>query len=1331
MYEIFNLNKQDEQPVPNLYQRFRNMFRGKGAREKARMVLLEGSPGIGKTTFCLKLAYDWATKAIPKKYNFPVFQPMFLLKCRDMDGDVLKAINDQLLPLDMSEKRKKKIKDFITDEKNQEKVLLILDGLDELPQKAEQSIDDLLRRKVLSRCSILATSRPEKGIEVRQRYDFDILFQINGFTIRDAAMYIRKHFKIADPENLFKGESLIKAIDENIFLHALRNNPLNLLLLCLVFDDYQGELPSSRTKLYQIIVQCLLKRSSSKNCWNVDYTADNFEEQFENCILALGELAWNCLQDDRHSFLKEELDKLEEQRSNSKGILAIKLHLINREASTKKINPPHQYHFLHKTFQEFLAAKYLAQKMLKEHMNISDLKLNTKDISGKYRQVFLFVAGILDKDGALFFKEIGQILQRDWQWHSPNQNGTFLMELLNESGTGDDMALVACPHIGLPKHLVLNCNDWLSLRVVRYAHKGSKLEEKVPLQLAKLSLTKAHALSEESANDLNLILQTSKALEDLFISTDQMTCLLVTTLLNGLCSNSSLSSLALETFKSIPPEAAATFGKSLSLSNSLTTVTLKLFNERSDSWASAVNSGLSAVTQLKSVVLEIYGILSNTAVSAFKSLLSNPSLISLSLVVYGNMEDSLISAVSEGLLGKTSLQSLALIVHGGLSNTGAAALEKCVLENRTLQSLTFKVHGEVPKHWATLATKISALKKQWSSLVLHPHLYGKFANAPSWILHPVAPEGLSEQSLTVNVWGEFSICDAEALEDYLLKNSSLSSFTLNVYSKISDEVGDCLVKFFMANKVLFSLTINLWGEISSCALERLRGASKRQPLSLNVHGLVTEDFSGPCVSGNVSSTFTYLSFGVGSTSPDELSKTFTGNKPLTEMSLTVHNHGKSGDWGHRVGNGLAENSSLTAFSLTVHNHADGSGAWGLELGNGLVLSRSLTNFSLAVHNNADFSRLGRDWGCGLAIGLAESLSLTTFSLTVDHYSYADGTVENALVFSLAMSKSLTSFSLTLHNYADLNKDWGHGLGDSLAKSKSLTEFNLTVHSYSNLSEGWGHGLGDGLAQSKSLTTFSLTVYNYADMSDGWGCGLAQGLAKNTSLTTFSLTVQNYSNTSDGWGCSLGQGLAKSTSLTTFSLTVHNYANTSEDWGCGLGEGLAKSNSLTTFNLTVHNYTDTSEDWGCGLGEGLAKSNSLTAFSLTVHNYADINTDWGHGLVDALSKITSLTTFSLSVHTYADTNGDWGHGVGEGLAKIASLTTLSLAVHNYVSTAAEWGYGLGSNLTKSGSISTIRLAINNHSKMSRDFGYDLCKRLAEVKSLTSLSVSVSLYGDNVC
>ena len=80
----------------NVFDIFSVPGRGDGV-----MTIVEGSPGIGKTTFCLKLAYDWAHGNIPSECSFLKFEFVFLLKCRDIDGDIMESISEQLLPRDM------------------------------------------------------------------------------------------------------------------------------------------------------------------------------------------------------------------------------------------------------------------------------------------------------------------------------------------------------------------------------------------------------------------------------------------------------------------------------------------------------------------------------------------------------------------------------------------------------------------------------------------------------------------------------------------------------------------------------------------------------------------------------------------------------------------------------------------------------------------------------------------------------------------------------------------------------------------------------------------------------------------------------------------------------------------------------------------------------------------------------------------------------------------------------------------------------------------------------------------------------------------------------
>ena len=208
------------------------------------MTIAEGGPGIGKTTLCLKLACAWANQSSCTE-RFPEFELVLLIKCRDIDGDLKEAITEQLFGNNMSKDASEELFRFLEDIENQERVLIILDGLDELPEKSKRHVDALLHRKIWAFCYVLTTTRQEKGIEVRKQreFAFNLFLEIEGFTEEDSFEYIRRHFKISGPEHLSKGEKLIEEIKQSALLQDLRTNPLNLLLLCVVYEDHEGELP--------------------------------------------------------------------------------------------------------------------------------------------------------------------------------------------------------------------------------------------------------------------------------------------------------------------------------------------------------------------------------------------------------------------------------------------------------------------------------------------------------------------------------------------------------------------------------------------------------------------------------------------------------------------------------------------------------------------------------------------------------------------------------------------------------------------------------------------------------------------------------------------------------------------------------------------------------------------------------------------------------------------------------------------------------------------------------------------------------------------------------
>ena len=63
-----------------------DVFRPHAECENPRVVLVEGNPAMGKTTYCQKLAHDWSLSRIPEDSSFPKVEILLLLKCRDMNA---------------------------------------------------------------------------------------------------------------------------------------------------------------------------------------------------------------------------------------------------------------------------------------------------------------------------------------------------------------------------------------------------------------------------------------------------------------------------------------------------------------------------------------------------------------------------------------------------------------------------------------------------------------------------------------------------------------------------------------------------------------------------------------------------------------------------------------------------------------------------------------------------------------------------------------------------------------------------------------------------------------------------------------------------------------------------------------------------------------------------------------------------------------------------------------------------------------------------------------------------------------------------------------------
>ena len=214
------------------------VFKPHSGCSKPRTVLIEGEPGMGKTTYCQKVVYDWANGK-ETDASFPKIKLVLLLKCHDMSGNIWEAIDDQLLPKDIEEEERENFFKYIR--ANQSQVLLVLDGLDEAPSNLMKTFSDLVESRELSKSHIILTSRQEGSVTIRKYCD--TLLQIQGFASENSHNYIKHYFKDLEAQ----GQKLLKDIEQNIELGELIVNPLFTAMLCLFYEDLEGGLPSSKT----------------------------------------------------------------------------------------------------------------------------------------------------------------------------------------------------------------------------------------------------------------------------------------------------------------------------------------------------------------------------------------------------------------------------------------------------------------------------------------------------------------------------------------------------------------------------------------------------------------------------------------------------------------------------------------------------------------------------------------------------------------------------------------------------------------------------------------------------------------------------------------------------------------------------------------------------------------------------------------------------------------------------------------------------------------------------------------------------------------------------
>ena len=331
----------------------------------AHFVLIEGAPGIGKSTLCWQLCRLWSEGKLKiKKWNLVVLVELKNKDTKEAMSDVYDLLyhpNDSIREAVAQEVQKR----------DGEGLLLIFDGYDELSgdQRSELSVfHKILKNMILTNATIIVASRPiaTKFLPSQFKQNLDQHIEIAGFNETDIQTYIT----LACENDKKLLEDFQSYIANRPFVLSVMYNPLHCTIVTELYIQYwqdkqKGFAPNTLTELYNALILNLLRRSlpdHQSNFYEIEEISD-LPTYLYNNLLQLAEIAAKGLKTGHYIYNSIPYDTL--------GLMVSVRQLYD-------IRPKRSaYMFLHQTLQEYLAALHLhslSYQQLTEFMQQQDFQ---------------------------------------------------------------------------------------------------------------------------------------------------------------------------------------------------------------------------------------------------------------------------------------------------------------------------------------------------------------------------------------------------------------------------------------------------------------------------------------------------------------------------------------------------------------------------------------------------------------------------------------------------------------------------------------------------------------------------------------------------------------------------------------------------------------------------------------------------------------------------------------------------------------------------------------------------------------------------------------------
>ena len=337
----------------------------------ASRVLLRGEAGSGKTTLLRWLAITAARGAFTAELaDWNGLTPVFV-KLREYSGRPLPKKPEELLDGVAGNITGIMPKGWVERQLRDNKVLLLVDGVDELLGSERRSVRDWLRKLLMTYGGIrvVVTSRPTAaGADWLRREDFTAL-QLDRMTPPDLAAFVRQwhqavrelgdELPCAVDELPRYEQSLLNSLKDRAHLQSLAGTPLLAAMLCAMHLNRGSQLPRDRMELYRNALHTLVHdRDADRNV----PSALNSKLSLGDKLVVLRDLAWRLSDNNRSEIALDQAAVHVTAKLTAMRHLEVQdghgvLEQLRDRSGILRSPVEGRLDFVHRTFQEYLAAK--------------------------------------------------------------------------------------------------------------------------------------------------------------------------------------------------------------------------------------------------------------------------------------------------------------------------------------------------------------------------------------------------------------------------------------------------------------------------------------------------------------------------------------------------------------------------------------------------------------------------------------------------------------------------------------------------------------------------------------------------------------------------------------------------------------------------------------------------------------------------------------------------------------------------------------------------------------------------------------------------------------